>query len=117
MLYTFGHSFHKNRNLNEMNIRLCGMNRREARYLRVRMLYSDQNLYTVPQSGESDLQIDRSRAVCYAINRISILGLPTKNSNDIRNLVLSLQKQNSVEVFMNMHKLATKAIYARIAAS
>lgn len=116
MLYTFGHSFCKNRNLNDMSIRLCGMNRREARYLRIRMLYSDQNQYSLP-SESIDHQPDRSRALCYAINRIFILGLSARNTNDIRNLVLSLQKQNSVEVFLNMHKLAKKETYARIVAS
>ena len=44
-LYTFGHSFCVNENKSKMNISLSGLSRREARYLRIRLLYSEQNTY------------------------------------------------------------------------
>ena len=54
---------------------------------------------------------------CYTINRILILGMPVKSQSVIRNLILSLQKQSSVDVFMNLFQLAAKTIYAKIASS
>lgn len=72
-----------------MSISMSGLNRREARYLRVRILYTEQNTYGLPQ-GESDLSENSARPVCYAINRIFLLGLHTKNSKDIRSLLLNL---------------------------
>ena len=46
-LYTFGHSFCGNENLTRMSISLKGITRREARYIRIRLLYSEQNTYQI----------------------------------------------------------------------
>ena len=75
-----------------MSISLSGLTRREARYIRVRLLYSEQNHYQLPvnQNEMEDKQNDLN--VQYNINRILILGMPTKPTTAIRNLVLLLQK-------------------------
>ena len=73
-----------------MSISLSGLTRREARYIRVRLLYSEQNHYQLPvnQNEMEDKQNDLN--VQYNINRILILGMPTKPTTAIRNLVLLL---------------------------
>lgn len=47
-LYTFGHSFGVNENQSRMSINVSGLGRREARYLRIRLLYAEQNSYALP---------------------------------------------------------------------
>ena len=44
-MYTFGYSFWVNENTSQMSISLSGISKREARYLRVKLLYTDQNTY------------------------------------------------------------------------
>ena len=43
--------------------------------------------------------------------------MQAKSQNMVRNLVATLQKQSTVDVFMNLFKIASKAIYAKIASS
>ena len=109
-LYTFGSSFCVNKNKSQMNISFKGLTRREARYIRVRLLYSEQNTYQIQQS-ENEMEDKGQKPSCYTINRILILGMPSKSQQMIRNLITTLQKQSTVEVLTNLFKIASKAIY------
>lgn len=91
-LYTFGHSFCVNENLSRMSISLSGLARREARYIRIRLLYSEQNTYQLSQGSESEHEEKAARPSFYSINRIMVLGMAAKSQVVIRNLLLTLQK-------------------------
>lgn len=49
-LTTYGQSFCVNQNMTRMNISLGGLSRREARYVRIRFLYTERNDFSVPQN-------------------------------------------------------------------